>query len=321
VIGAVMEREGGTLHVRARRAVILAGGGFEHNQVMREQYLPKPTDRSWSAGAHSNTGDVLKAAMDLGADTKRMDGAWWCTTISVPGEELPRLSIMEKSYPGSCVVNQAGRRFANESQNYMSYQKELFRVHSEENPCVPSYMIFDRRFRAKYVVGPLLTSGMRPDWILPRRFFGKLLFKDSTVEGLAKKAGINPQGLSDTIERFNEFARTGKDLDFQRGDTAYDRYYADPEGKPNPCLAPIAKPPFYAMRIDPGDFGTHGGLLIDSFARVQKDGKPIEGLYATGNCTTALLPNYPGPGATLGPAMTFAYQAAKHITGHQEAQS
>lgn len=114
----------------------------------------------------------------------------------------------------------------------------------------------------------------------------------------------------------NEFARTGKDLDFGRGDSDYDRYYGDPRVTPNPCLGPIDEPPYYAMKIDPGDFGTHGGLATNPSAQVvREDGSAIEGLYAIGNCSAAVLPTYPGPGSTLGPAMTFGYLAARHITG------
>jgi 3-oxosteroid 1-dehydrogenase len=114
----------------------------------------------------------------------------------------------------------------------------------------------------------------------------------------------------------NDFAKRGGDPDFGRGDSEYDRYYGDPRVSPNPCLAPIDQAPFYAMPIDPGDFGTQGGLVTDVHARVQRgDGSTIEGLYAIGNCSAAVLPTYPGPGSTLGPAMTFGYLAARHLSG------
>jgi 3-oxosteroid 1-dehydrogenase len=224
---------------------------------------------------------------------------------------------MEKSYPGSCVVNDRGKRIANESQNYMSYMLELFAKHSEADPQVPSWHIFDARFRGRYFVGPLLTSKFRPDWMLPKSYFTSgFLAKAATVGELARKTGIDPAGLDKTIAAMNDYARTGKDLEFGRGDAQYDRYYGDPTVKPNPCLAPIDQAPFYAMRIEPGDFGTHGGLAINSDAQVLREsGQPIPGLYAIGNCAAAILPTYPGPGSTLGPAMTFGWQAAKHAAG------
>lgn len=319
VVGACVERNGQTIKVEARRGIILACGGFEHNQAMRERYLPAPTNREWSAGHTGNTGDGLQEGLRLGAKTALMNGAWWCTTISVPEEERPRLSIMEKSLPGMIQVNLRGERIANESQNYMTYLLELFEKHDESNPNVPSYQIFDSDFHNKYVVGPILGS-MTKESAIPQAWFDNdFLYRAETLEALAEQTGIVAQGLRDTVSKMNEYARTGKDLDLQRGDAHYDRYYGDPKVKPNPCLGPIQKPPFYAMRVDPGDFGTHGGLEINRHAQVLRDDNTaIEGLYATGNVARAILPPYPGPGATLGPAMTFAYRAAKHISQYEE---
>lgn len=318
VVGAVIERDGRRMRIQARKGVILAAGGFEHNQSMREEYLPKPTNTEWSAGVTTNTGDAIREGLRLGATTRLMDSAWWCTTISVPGEPVPRLSIMEKSLPGSCVVNRKGERFANESQNYMAFQQELYRVHSDDNPCQPSWHIFDARFRRNYIVGPLLTAQLRPDWTVPREWYDKrFVGKAGTIRELAVQMGIDPDGLQRTVAQMNEYARTGKDEDFQRGDATYDRYYGDPAVKPNPCLAPIDEAPFYAMQIDAGDFGTQGGLATNINAQViGADENPIDGLYAIGNCSAAVLPTYPGPGSTLGPAMTFGYLAARHITGY-----
>jgi 3-oxosteroid 1-dehydrogenase len=320
VVGAVVERDGKVVRVQARKAVILAAGGFEHNQEMREKYLPKPTDHRWSGGAPENVGDAINEGLRLGAKMHMLDSAWWCNTISVPGESLPRLSIMEKSYPGTIVVNPAGERFSNESQNYMAYQIETFEKHSDEYPCVPSWQIFDANFRASYMVGPLYNSKFRPDWALPSRFEKEGFFATAgTIRDLADKIAVDADGLEQTIEKFNGYAATGKDLDLQRGDTVYDRYYGDPRVEPNPCLAPIMQAPFYAMKVDPGDFGTQGGMVVTVNAEVvHESGDTIPGLYAIGNCSAPVLPNYPGPGSTLGPAMTFGYQAAKHITGWQQ---
>ena len=133
---------------------------------------------------------------------------------------------------------------------------------------------------------------------------------------IAEIVGIDSKGLIETQVKVNEYSKTGRDLDFRRGDDAYDRYYGDPSVKPNPCLAPLNEGPYYCMVLYPGEMGTAGGLVIDTHARVLDIyNQPIKGLYACGNCTTALLPKYPGPGSTLGPAMTFGYLAAKDITG------
>jgi len=317
VTGARVRRNGAALTVQARRAVVLAAGGFEHNQEMRERYLPPPTDARWSAAAGTNTGDAHRAAIALGAATRLMDGGWWCSSIRAPDDPVPRLAIMDKSYPGNIVVNRRGQRIANESQNYITYQLEFYRRHTPADPQVPSWMIFDARSRRMYFNGPLWPTRFRPDWRLPRSYFTSgFLTRADSVRELAAGAGIDAAGLERTVAAMNEYARTGKDLEHHRGDAEYDRYYADPRIQPNPCLAPLAEPPFYAMRIDPGDFGTHGGLATNTDAQVLRaDGSPIAGLYALGNCAAAILPTYPGPGSTLGPAMTFAWQAAKHFAG------
>ena len=218
------------------------------------------------------------------------------------------------------MVNRAGKRFANESQNYMAFQKALFKTHTAETPNAPAWHVFDARFRKNYMVGPMMTEAMKPDWQIPKKWFETgFVAKANTVRELAEQLGIDPEGLEQTITDMNAYALSGKDEDFGRGDSAYDRYYADPSIKPNPCLAPIDQAPFYAMRIEAGDFGTLGGLDTDIHARVMHEsGEALSGLYAIGNCAAAILPTYPGPGATLGPAMTMAYQAAKHMNQFQD---
>tara|TARA_B110000444_G_C18826182_1_gene590474 strand:- start:1735 stop:2349 length:615 start_codon:yes stop_codon:yes gene_type:complete len=197
----------------------------------------------------------------------------------------------------------------------MAFVKELHRKYKSGESSEPYYMLFDSRHRKKYIVGPLFPGSIWPDIMIPKSYFESgFLSKGNNIKELAQKIGINDQNLERTIHQVNQYAETGKDCDFGRGDSIHDQYYSDPKVKPNPCLAPVEKPPFYAMKLDAGDFGTLGGLEIDQHARVlTTKGEPIHGLYATGNCAMGLLTTYPGPGATLGPAMTFGYLAAKHI--------
>ena len=317
VIGIKATKDGSSINIRANKGVILAAGGFERDQDLRDQYLPKPSNAEWSAANIHNTGDALKAALKLGADTHQMDTGWWSTTMKVPGQEKGWLSMVDKSMPGNYTVNKNGERFSNESQNYVSFVNDMFAKFDEGNPCAPCYMIFDSNFRKNRPCGPLLQGSMQPDSQVPKEWWTpSFLSKGETLEELAEIAGIDPGGLRATQAKVNGYAVTGKDLELQRGDSAYDRYYGDPSVTPNPCLAPLKEGPFYCMVLYPGEMGTAGGLVIDTHARVLKqDGQPIAGLYACGNVTTALLPTYPGPGSTLGPAMTFGYLAAKDITG------
>ncbi|MDB9908501.1 FAD-binding protein [Gammaproteobacteria bacterium] len=317
VIGITATKDGSSINIKANKGVILAAGGFERDQDLRDKYLPKPSNAEWSAANIHNTGDALKAALKLGADTHQMDTGWWSTTMKVPGQEKGWLSMVDKSMPGNYTVNKNGERFSNESQNYVSFVNDMFAKFDEGNPCAPCYMIFDSNFRKNRPCGPLLQGSMQPDSAVPKEWWTpSFLSKGETLEELAEIAGIDPDGLRATQAKVNGYAVTGKDLELQRGDSAYDRYYGDPSVTPNPCLAPLKEGPFYCMVLYPGEMGTAGGLVIDTHARVLKqDGQPIAGLYACGNVTTALLPTYPGPGSTLGPAMTFGYLAAKDITG------
>ena len=320
VVGIKAKKDGKDINIQGSKAVILASGGFENNQAMREKYLPKPTNAAWSSGNKGNTGLPIEKAIEKGAACKGMDGAWWCTTFHVPGKDYPYLSIMEKSYPGNCVVNRDGKRVANESMNYQAYVQSAYEAKKNGVEVDELWMVFDARFRANYIVGPMMTSKLLPDKRLPKELFcDEFLTMADTVEELADKVGINKANLKQTIDNMTEYAKTGDDLEFQRGSFAYDRYYGDPEVKPNNCLAPMVEAPYYAVRLSLGDFGTHGGLLVNESSQViREDDTVFEGLYATGNCSAPLLPSYPGPGSTLGPAMTFAYQAAKEITGYKD---
>ena len=177
---------------------------------------------------------------------------------------------------------------------------------------------FGDRFRAFiHIRDPLLPGIVQSDSSLPKDWTGKVYFKADSLDALANRIGVDATGLMETIRKMNSYAASGVDSEFGKGSNSFDRYYGDTNVKPNPCLAPIVKSPFYALRIDAGDIGTKGGLLTDEFARVLRaDGQPIAGLYATGNTSAAVMgPSYPGAGSTIGPAMTFGFVAAHHLAG------
>jgi 3-oxosteroid 1-dehydrogenase len=177
---------------------------------------------------------------------------------------------------------------------------------------VPAYAILDSRHRDWY------PWGATPGGKTPQQWFDSgYMKKADTIADLAAQCGIDPSGLAATIERFNGFARTGKDEDFHRGDRAYDRVFADPSVKPNPALGAIDKPPFYAVEVFPGDVGTYGGIVTDEFARVLRgDGSVIPGLYATGNATASVTgKTYPGAGASIAASFVFGWVAARHAAG------
>ncbi len=302
--------------INARKAVILASGGFEHNQALRERFLPSPSRSDWSAAYPYNTGDLLLAGERIGAQLHLTEEAWWGPTIKLAKEDRARMLFTERSMPGCIMVNQRGQRFVNESVAYTAATQAMYQ-RNEDGSNLPCYAIFDARYRREYPFGPLLPKAMHLDWLQAAHIKRDFLHRAPSLNALAQKLNIDADELCATVERFNTFATHGVDEDFHRGENSYDQMYGDVRLAPNPCLAPLQEPPFYGVEIYPGDIGTKGGLKTDALARVlQQDGSVIEGLYAIGNCAASPMGrSYPGAGATLGPAMTFAYIAAKHICG------
>ncbi|MBD5802712.1 3-oxosteroid 1-dehydrogenase [Azoarcus sp. Aa7] len=317
VCGVRVVREGREVEIRALRGVIFGSGGFEQNQTLRERYLPQPTQAGWSATPPGNNmGAALEAGIAAGAATALLDKAWWAPTIRVPKEEKPRGVFAERAFPGAIVVNGRGRRFVNEAAPYLEFVEAMYKDQQASGArSIPAWVVFDASFRFNYAMGPLMPAQIMPDSRLRKEWLGTVYWKAPTLAELAAQVGVDPKGLEETARKMNEYARTGLDADFARGGNVFDRYYGDSNVKPNPCLAPVQKGPFYAMRLDAGDIGTKGGLLTNEQAQVvREDGSPIPGLYAVGNCSAAVMGlGYPGAGATLGPAMTFGYVAANHI--------
>lgn len=312
VAGVVAEREGRPLRIRATRGVVLAAGGFARNQAMRDHYQRSPIRAEWTLAGPGDDGDAIRMGLELGAAVDLMEEAWWGPS-SLPPASPPHFHLVERSSPGSILVDSAGKRFTNESASYIDVVHAMYEHNRPGAVSIPAHFLMDQRFRRRYLFGLTMPFQNFPQEYLTSGYVSKA----NTIAELAERIGVDRRGLLETVERFNEFARAGKDLDFHRGESHYDRYYGDPTVKPNPCLGVIDKPPFYAVAMIPGDIGTKGGLVTDECARVlREDGSLIEGLYAIGNASASVMGDtYPGPGSTLGPAMTFGYVAALHASG------
>ncbi|WP_040833050.1 3-oxosteroid 1-dehydrogenase [Nocardia brevicatena] len=321
VTGVEAVHEGESVTFTARYGVVLGSGGFEHNAEMRSKYQREPITTEWTTGAATNTGDGIIAGMAAGAAIDFMEDAWWGPTVFKGGR--PWFALAERNLPGAIMVNAEGKRFGNESAPYVEAVHTMYggEYGQGEGPGenIPTWLVFDQRYRNRYIF-----AGLQPGLKFPSRWLeNDNIVKADTLEELAEKIGVPADSLAATVERFNTFAETGKDEDFGRGESRYDRYYGDPTVKPNPCLAALVQAPYYAARMVPGDLGTKGGLVADTAARVlREDGSPIEGLYASGNCSTPVMGHtYAGPGATIGPAITFGYLAVQDIIERKKEQS
>ena len=318
VIGVIAEdADGRDFRVRARRGVVIATGGFEWNETLVKAFLRGPL--TGPVSVPENEGDGLVMAIEAGAQLGNMQNAFWQQSVLEfkPQHRAAKPNYLlgsdERARPGAILVNRAGKRFVNEAANYNAMGKALHvfdaGTHSYAN--LPYWLIIDQRYKDKY---PTFTSP--PGGPIP-----PYMIQADTLEALAEKAGIEPQGLATTVARFNQMVRNGHDDDFNRGDNSYDNFYmwGDPAfDPPYRTLGLIDQGPFYAVKMESGALGTCGGPKTNGEAQVLDwSGNPIPGLYAAGNAMAAVLGEaYGGAGGTLGPGMTFGYIAGKHLGTH-----
>jgi 3-oxosteroid 1-dehydrogenase len=308
VVGVCAMRAGHPIRIRARCGVLLDAGGFSHNEAMRTKYGRQPASTAWTVANPGDTGEVIEAAMRHGAATDLMEEAWWIPSSVLPdGSAL--YAVYERSKPHAILVDGNGERYVNEAASYMEVGQAMYERNAVA-PAIPSWWVMDSRNRRRYM------WGFAPGGFTPRRWISSgYMVKAASLDELAGRCGIDAAGLARTVRRFNSFAAQGRDPDFHKGERQYDRYYGDPRVRPNPCVAPVECPPFYAVALYPGDVGTCGGLLTDENAQViGTDGRPMSGLYAAGNCTASVMGRtYPGAGASIGASFVFGWIAAKHM--------
>jgi 3-oxosteroid 1-dehydrogenase len=306
VTGVVAMIEGGERRIQARKGVLIASGGFAHNEEMRRQYSPKPTSTKWTNANPGETGEMILAAQKAGAELAMMDEAWWIPSSMLPSGAVGMHST-DLGKPHCMLVDSAGQRFTNESGSYVDNGHRMYE-RNKATPSIPCWLILESRHRSRY------NFGFQPPMVTPEAWLTSgYMKKADTLEDLARQCGIDAAGLVATAKRFSGFAATGVDEDFGRGNRSYDRTAGDPTVKPNPNLGAIEKAPFYAVAIYPGDVGTQGGIVTDERARaLRADGSVIRGLYAAGNCTASVMGRkYPGAGASIAASFVFAWLAAR----------
>ncbi|OBK91537.1 3-ketosteroid-delta-1-dehydrogenase [Mycobacterium sp. 1165178.9] len=310
VTGAVVEHGGREVTITARRGVVLATGGFDHHMDMRWKFQSESLGANFSLGAAANTGDGIRAGQEVGADIDLMDQAWWFPAVAPLPGKAPMVMLAERSLPGCLIVDQNGRRFANEAEDYMSFGQRLLGLERSGNPVEAMWIIFDQQYRNSYVFGAELFPRMR----IPQAWYDAgIAVRADNLTDLGTRIGVGVSDFFATMTRFNQNAAAGEDPDFGRGRSAYDRYYGDPTIRPNPNLRPLVNGPFYAVKMVLSDLGTCGGLKTDERARVlREDGGPIAGLYAVGNtAANAFGATYPGAGATIAQGLVYGYIAAR----------
>jgi succinate dehydrogenase/fumarate reductase flavoprotein subunit len=315
VVGVIAEHAGNTTRIFARKGVVMATGGFSHNGDMRKKWVPYP-DNHFSVSSDSNQGDGIQLALSAGASLPgdERDSAYW-VPVSVrrspdgTAATFPHL-VTDRAKPGVIAVNGLGRRFVNEADSYHDFVRAMYEDAAHQLT-IPAYLICDNRALRRYGLGlarpwPFSKANLIRDGYL---------IMGATLVDLANKLGIDSGHLCATVSEFNGNAKRGADPEFGRGSSDYNRHMGDASHRPNPCLAPLEIAPFFAVRVFPGNLGTSRGLSTDRYARVVNGrGIPIGGLYAVGNDADSVFAGaYPGPGASLGPALTFGYVVGMHM--------
>jgi len=295
IVGVVCEREGRQITYRARRGVVLATGGFDHDKALMAEFLPGPIEETMTPPV--NRGDHVRLAREVGAQLGAMDEAWFLPGKVLPGAKPYEGTLIgtwltgDRIWPHLIWVNSRGERFVNESAQNSALAFYARDPATGEQPNLRSWTVFDAQYRARYPVLMTLQPGQPdPDWLI----------RADTLESLAARIGVPSERLVATVARFNGFARAGKDLDFGRGEGAYDHYFGD-HSRPHHTLGTIEKPPFYAWPNAPSSVGTKGGLMTTADGQaISVDGSVIPGLYASGNCSAT----FNGP-ITVAAAMTI----------------
>lgn len=318
VVGALVKSPEGLQRIVARKGVVLAGGGFSHDKERIAKAFPhlRAGGEHFSPVPKGNTGDGARMAEKVGGrvDIRFSSPAAWMPTSKVPmgnGEFGAFPHLLDRYKPGIIGVLKNGRRFTNESESYHDVGAAMSASGMGKDTAM--WLVCDQATISKYGLGYAKPAPM-PLGPFVRNGY---LVKGATLRELAQKAGIDADALERTVREYNEGAVQGEDRQFGRGSTSFNRYLADPNHKPNPCVAPVGNGPYYALRVVVGDLGTFDGITTDVVGRVLDAGnQPIPGLYAVGNDRASVMGgNYPGAGITLGPIMTFGYITGRHLAG------
>lgn len=308
------DSSGSTKTLQARRGVVLATGGISRDAAMRRAYVPASAGdlTATVSPGQAASGARLAQAIDGRLSDPTQAGAFWVPASTFIRRDGSRgvypHTVTDRAKPGLIAIDSNGQRFVNEAVSYHEFVRAQL---SHANSAIPAWLICDSRFLWKYGLGKVKPFTLS----VGRDIDSGYLKRADTPEALAQAIGVPAPAFQQTIDSFNEHAEAGEDPAFGRGSNVYQRSLGDAEQMPNPCVAPIRQPPFYAVAVHPADLGMSAGIMTDAHARVlATDGTPIAGLYACGNDMASIMEGaYPGPGITLGPALTFGWIAGRSV--------
>jgi succinate dehydrogenase/fumarate reductase flavoprotein subunit len=323
VVGATVRTPNGTVRILARKGVVIATGGYGRNPMLREKFMTRPAPQL-SVACESNTGDGITLGLKYGGvvhPEKHCGGGFW-TPVSVtrrrdgrPGV-FPHLSL-DRAKPGLIAVNAAGKRFVNEANSYHDFVEAMLSSASAIEDA-RAYLICESKFVTRYGLGNVHPGTTDLSKFVRDRY----LILAESLDELASRIEVDPSVLTETVRRYNELVREGRDIDFGKGETELNRFNGDPTVQPNPCLAEIKVGPFVAVAVYPAEIATSTGLHTNGDGQVLNDKEQvIPGLFSCGNDMASVMRGtYPGPGTTLGPALTFGYRVAMHAAGKSDLQ-
>jgi len=292
VTGLVADFADGPRHIRARRGVVLACGGFEGNHQMQDHFWePTPV---LPAAARNNTGDGIVMAQDLGAAIWHMWHFHGVYGFRHTDPDYPygiRVKRLPDWMPGKAdranvsmawiLLDRQGRRFMNEYQPYLQDTSHrslhLFDPHTQDFARIPSFLIFDENGRKLYPMGKPTSNDpdVFYDWSednMAEVENGILSCADTLAE-LASKIGVDAGAVEASVTRWNALCASGGDDDF---------------GRPAGTMVPIAEPPFYGAAVWPVLSNTQGGPIRDAEGHVlDVYGDPIRNLYTAGELGSA----------------------------------
>lgn len=326
VVGVRVRHLGQARHLRAAGGVILATGGISHHPDLRRPYVPAAAGNATATFGPSGAQPGARLALSVGAcmsePVARLEDAlaFW-----VPASRFVRANgtaavfphtVTDRAKPGLIAVNKQGRRFVNEAVSYHEFVRAQLR---DADGNVPAWLVCDSKFLWKYGLGRVRPFTLSVETEVRSGYLRRAV----SLQDLARQLEVAQERFVHTVATFNSGAALGKDPEFGRGSNIYQRHLGDPDHDPNPCVAPIERPPYYAVAVYPADLGMAAGISTDEHTRVlDAGGRPIQGLYACGNDMHSVMNGaYPGPGITLGPALVFGFIAGRHACERSPAPS